>query len=54
VHHCEELVEVIKMDILFAIFGAQNQEILILHQNQVEKNLEDTRRRAIEGGAHLP
>jgi hypothetical protein len=41
-------------DLLFVIFGAQNQEILILHQNQVEKNLEDTRRRATEGGAHLP
>jgi hypothetical protein len=39
------------MDILFAIFRAQNQEILILHQNQVEKNLEDTKRRASEGGA---
>jgi hypothetical protein len=44
----------ITTDILFAIFGAQNQEILILHQNQVEKNLKDTRRRATEGGAHLP
>jgi hypothetical protein len=54
VHHCEELAEMIEMDILFAIFGAQNQEILILHRNQVEKNLEDTRRRANEGGAHLP
>jgi hypothetical protein len=42
------------MDILFAIFGVQNQEILISHQNQVEKYLEDTRRRATEGGAHLP
>jgi hypothetical protein len=44
----------IKIDILFAIFEAQNQEILISYQNQVEKNLEDTRRRATEGGAHLP
>jgi hypothetical protein len=45
----------IEMDILFAIFGAQNQEILIPHQNQVDnKNLKDTRRRATEGGAHLP
>jgi hypothetical protein len=43
----------IEMDILFAIFGAHNQEILILHQNQVEKNLEDMRRRATEG-VHLP
>jgi hypothetical protein len=44
----------IKVDILFAIFGGQNQEILILHQNQIEKNLEDMRRRGTEGGAHLP
>jgi hypothetical protein len=44
----------IETDILFARFGAQNQEILILYQNPVEKNLEDTRRRATEGGAHLP
>jgi hypothetical protein len=44
----------IEMDILFAIFGARNQEILIPYQNQVEKNLEDTRRHATEGGAHLP
>jgi hypothetical protein len=43
-----------QIDILFAIFGAQNQEILIPHQNQVEKNIEDTRRCATEGGAHLP
>jgi hypothetical protein len=54
VHHYEELVEMIETDILFAIFGVQNQEILISHQNQVEKNLEDTGRRATEGGAHLP
>jgi hypothetical protein len=53
VHHYEELIETIKTNILFAIFGAQNHEILIPHQNQVEKNLEDTRRRATEGGAHL-
>jgi hypothetical protein len=26
--HCEELVEMIEMDILFAIFGAQNKKIL--------------------------
>jgi hypothetical protein len=44
----------IEMDILFAIFGAQNQEILIPYKNQVEKNSEDTRRRATKGGAHLP
>jgi hypothetical protein len=44
----------IEKNILFAIFGAQDQEILISHQNQVEKNLEDTRRRATKGGAHLP
>jgi hypothetical protein len=44
----------IKTDILFAIFGAQNEEILIPHQNQVEKNLEDTTRNATKGGAHLP
>jgi hypothetical protein len=54
VHHCEELAEMIKTDILFAIFEAQNQEILIPHQNQVEKNLEDTRRHATERGVHLP
>jgi hypothetical protein len=53
VHHYEELTEMIETDILFAIFGAHNQEILILHQNQVEKNLEDTIRCANEGGAHL-
>jgi hypothetical protein len=54
VRHCEELAEMIKTDILFAIFGSQNQEMLILHQNQVEKNIEDTKRCATEGGAHLP
>jgi hypothetical protein len=54
VHHYEELTEMIEMDILFAIFEAQNQEILIPHQNQVEKNLEDTRRCDTKGGAHLP
>jgi hypothetical protein len=54
VHHYEEFAEMIETDILFAIFGAQNQEILISHQNQVEKNLEDMRRRATEGRAHLP
>jgi hypothetical protein len=53
VHDYEELAEMIETDKLFAIFGAQNQEILIPHQNQVEKNLEDTRRCATEGGAHL-
>jgi hypothetical protein len=53
-HHYEELIETIETDILFALFGAHNQEKLISHQNQVEKNLEDTRRRATEGGAHLP
>jgi hypothetical protein len=53
VHHYEELIEMIETDILFALFGAQNQEILISHQKQVEKNLKGTRRRATEGGAHL-
>ena len=35
-HHCEELVELIEMDILFAIFGAQNKKILIL---QIKKRI---------------
>jgi hypothetical protein len=30
VHHYKELVETIKIDILFAIFGAPNKKILIL------------------------
>jgi hypothetical protein len=42
VHYYEELVETIEMDILFTIFGAQNQEILIPHQNQVKKNIVTT------------
>jgi hypothetical protein len=29
VYHCKELVETIKIDILFAIFGAPNKKILI-------------------------
>ena len=29
VHHCKDLVELIEMHILFAIFGVRNQEILI-------------------------
>jgi hypothetical protein len=54
VHYYEDLVETIETNILFTIFEAQNQEILIPHPNQVKKNLEDMRRRATEGGAHLP
>ena len=36
VYHYEELVETIEMDILFAIFGAQNKKILIL---QIKKRI---------------
>lgn len=35
-HHCEELIELIEMDILFAIFGTQNKKIQI---SQIKEKL---------------
>ena len=43
-HHCEELVETIKTNILFAIFGVPDEKILISRRNLQKKDLEDTRR----------
>jgi hypothetical protein len=48
VHHCEELVETIKTDILFAIFGARNKKILNPRRNLRGKTLEDSRRQITE------
>jgi hypothetical protein len=43
--HYEELIEMIEMDILFAIFGAQNKKILNPRRNLRGKTLEDSKRR---------
>jgi hypothetical protein len=36
VPHCEDLIEMIEMDISFAIFGVQNQKISAAEQGSVK------------------